>query len=175
MFNSKKRFMAGCLMLLTLISLPLFPAEKKSQFYALCLTESPFKNYYFVQVFIIDAGKNAVYLDPSVQIRLDKHTQEPILDRSQYKVAVRRFLLQADRPYQITSTESNVPDTPSFFFQGELKKLPDSSFSLIYKYEESDAGKCLKLEGTTQLGPGKIWLQGGVLREEKQADIKAEN
>ncbi len=150
-------------------------AERTATNYALCITKSPFKDCFFLQFFIIEAKGNASLLTRSVGIPINRETLEPVLNKDQYEIIARRFLLKANRSYQITSPESNSPDSSSFSFQGSMKERPDSSFELTYKYyEENKAGACRKLEGSLQVEPDKIQLIGGFLREETPIPVTAQ-
>lgn len=167
MFILKKKIIVIHLITLFFIySFSIFSAERIAETYAMCINGSPFENCFFLQFFFIEAKGNAPVLKSSAQIQLNKQTLEPMLNQDRYKITVRRFLLQTNRQYQVTS-----PGSPSFSFQGELKKLPDSSFALTYRYEENNAGACRKLEGTTQLESDKTCILGSFLKEEKKADI----
>lgn len=148
-------------------------AKRTATTYALCITKSPFNNFFFLQLFFIESTGNAPMLETSIRIPLDKQTLEPVLNKDQYKVTVRRFLLETNRRRQITSSEPNVPNSPYFSFQGELKKSPDSAFALRYKYEENNAGMCHNLGGILQVEPDKIQIIGGYLREETPIPVTA--
>lgn len=143
----------------------------------MCVSRSAYGNCYLVQVIIAGLQKGVLPPANPVRIQLDERTLEPVLDKNRYEIIVRRFLLEPERSYQISSSESLSGETHSFSFQGKLTKLTESSFCVEFMYKEDHLKKdnlnsVVGLQGTVQLELNQVQVVGGSSREEKDMSVR---
>ncbi len=153
--------------------------ERTEKIFAMCVSRSAYQDCYLVQVIIAESRKGILSPENPPRMELDERTLEPILDKKLYEMTVRRFLLETERSYQISSSEFLSGETRSFSFQGKLTKRTETSFCVEYAYKEDNLSKdnlnsVLAFQGNVQLELNQIFVLGRSLREEKEMPARTD-